>query len=298
MAGRTRTRHVERSAVSAFVPVVAMAPFTVLALAVFWLPLRFAIGVPFWSVLAVFTAVGGLLFIRLFQVSVLTPLLGAREPTPLEAARISPAWAEIAQANHLDAGRFAVRILPSEELNAFACGGHLVVLTSFAAHELTDEELRGVLAHELSHHLGLHTVAITIGHWLSVPVVLLARVGFYLENVAHAAADSFGRRSALIETIGQVTAVIVRGVSWVFTAALRAGDALGNFVGHESEHDADARAVAMGYGPQLAGALRRVQASGRGGRAVGWRARLAASHPSARLRIARIEAFGRARSSF
>ena len=106
-----------------------------------------------------------------------------------------PLWAQIAQANGLPASRYVVRVLPTEELNAFACGGHLVLVTSFAVHELTQSQLRGVLAHELSHHLGLHTVAITIGHWLSAPVVLLARIGFYFENVAQAAAESFGRRS-------------------------------------------------------------------------------------------------------
>ena len=48
-----------------------------------------------------------------------------------------------------------------------------------------------MLAHELSHHLGLHTAALTLGHWLSLPVVLLARFGFFLQNVARAATDSF-----------------------------------------------------------------------------------------------------------
>ena len=80
-----------------------------------------------------------------------------------------------------------VAIYPGDELNAFACGGHLVVVTSFAIEELTARELSGVLAHELSHHLGLHTVALTLGHWLSLPVLLLARVGFFLQNVARAA---------------------------------------------------------------------------------------------------------------
>jgi hypothetical protein len=46
----------------------------------------------------------------------------------------------------------------------------------------------------------------------------------------------------------------------------------------------------MGFGRELAGALRHVLASGTGARPVGWRARLAASHPPARTRVARIEA--------
>jgi len=55
---------------------------------------------------------------------------------------------------------------------------------------LRHDELTGVLAHELSHHLGLHTVALTVQHWLTVPAMLLARIGFFLQNVAQAAAAS------------------------------------------------------------------------------------------------------------
>ena len=297
MTRQRGARRVERSAVWAFVPVLAMTPFTLLALAVFWLPLWAITDLRYRVVVAVFAAVGLLLFVRPFQVSVLTPLLGARRPTPDEAARIEPIWEEIAQANSLEAHRYVVRVLPSDEVNAFACGGHLVVLTSFATQELTRAELSGVLAHELSHHLGLHTLAITIGHWMSVPVVMLARIGFYLENVARAVAGSFGRSSPLIETVGSIAAAIIGGISRVFTAGLRSGDALANHVGHESEYEADQRAVDMGYGTELASALQRVHTSGYGERAIGWRARLAASHPSARTRIARIGALQRSRGT-
>jgi Zn-dependent protease with chaperone function len=234
-----------------------------------------------------------LLFVRPFQAFVLTPILGARRPNAAESDRIEPIWAEIAQANNLPPSRYVIRILPSEELNAFACGGHLLVVTSFAAEELSPAQLRGGLAHELSHHLGLHTIAITIGHWMSAPVVFLARIGFFLENVAHAAVGSFGRRSPAIRLLGNGAAAVINAVSWIFTSALRAGDTLANVVGHSSEFEADKRAVSMGFGPELASALRHVLATGAGGRPIGWRARLAASHPAARTRVARIQALQR-----
>jgi len=290
MARFSGTRNVERSAISAFVPVVAMVPFSLLALAVLWLPFRLVIDVPYWTSVAVFVAVGLTLFIRPVQALVLTPILGARRPTEIEAETITELWRSIAQANDLPPDRYVLRVLPSEELNAFACGGHLVVVTTYAVEEMSEPQLRGVLAHELSHHLGLHTVAITIGHWLSAPVVLLARIGFFLENVAHAAGASFGRRSPVIATAGTVAATMISMVSWVFTAGIRASDSLANVVGHGSEFEADQRAVRMGFGRELASALRHVLASGAAARPIGWRARLAASHPPARTRVARIEA--------
>lgn len=281
-------RRVERSALYAFVPVVAMTPFSLLALVLIWLPISPWVSL-LWILLG-FAATGPLLFVRPFQIRVLTPILGARRPTADEDAAIAPLWSEIVRAAGLTDDHYVVRILPSEELNAFACGGHLVVVTSFAVDELTTPELQGVLAHEVSHHLGLHTVAITIGHWLSTPVVLLARIGVFLENVAIAAQRSYGKDSPAIDGITNLAAVIIRALSWIFTAAIRASVALGNLVGHGSEFDADQRAVRMGFGRELASALRRVLAAQPTPRPVGWRARMASSHPSPRTRVARIEA--------
>lgn len=267
-----------------------MVPFTLLALFVMWLPIGLTTPVSFVWVLIGFAALGPLLFIRPFQISVLTPLLGARRPTDDEAAAIEPLWNEIAQANDLAPDRYVVRMLDSDELNAFACGGNLVVVTTFSIERLPRAELQGVLAHELSHHLGLHTVSITIGHWLSAPILLLARIGFFMENVALAATRSFGERSPLVDAAGTVAVSLIRGVSWVFTVGIRTADALANIVGHEAEFEADRRAVAMGFGRELATALRRVLATSHESRPVGWRARVAASHPPARTRVARIEA--------
>ncbi len=293
MSSPRHRRHVERSALWAFVPVAATLPFALLALVVIWFPVRLVTEMPFVWVLIGFAATGPLLFVRRFQIWVLTPVIGARQPTQAEQFAIEPLWHAIVRTNGLPDDHYVVRILPSDELNAFACGGHLVVVTSFAVDELTTQELQGVLAHELSHHLGLHTVAITIGHWLSTPVVLLARIGVFLENVAIAARRSYGRDSPLIGMVTNATAAVIRAVSWVFTAGVRASAALGNLVGHQSEFDADQRAVRMGFGRELSGALRRVLAAGHHPRPVGWRERIAASHPPARTRVARIEALMR-----
>ena len=90
--------------------------------------------------------------------------------------------------------------------------------------------------------------------------------------------------------LGQLVAGLLNVLSLPFVAALYAADALGNVVAHRSEFQADRRVVRMGYGRNLSHALRRVIAVGGGHRPVGWRARLAASHPPARTRVARIDA--------
>jgi Zn-dependent protease with chaperone function len=289
-SGRPRTRRVERSALTALLPVVVIVPVWLIAMLIVWLPLRFVFGLPFWIVPAIWLALAGLLFVPGIQIALLGRFLGTRPPSEDELAVIAPIWRDLAAKANLPQYRYAVRVLDSDELNAFACGGHLVVVTSFAIEELTTRELSGVLAHELSHHLGLHTAALTLGHWLSLPVLLLARIGFFLQNVARAATDAFVSHSAALTALGRLLAALLTAVSWVFLAALYASDAMSNTVGRGAEFEADRRAVRMGYGKPLADALREVIRLGGGVRPIGWRARLATSHPPARTRVARIEA--------
>jgi Zn-dependent protease with chaperone function len=250
------------------------------------------VGLSLW-----YLAGGLLLFLRPVQVWILAPLLGARRPTRHERATLDIAWRSVLQANRLPLRRFVITVLPIDELNAFACGGHLVVVTSYAIDTLPRDELSGVLAHELSHHLGSHTLALTIGHWLSLPVFALARIGFFLQNVATAATRTFARRSSSLTALGQLASAILMAISWIFLSGLLLSNLIANVVGRNAEMQADRRAVTMGFGKPLASALRRVINDRRGERPTTLRERLAATHPPARTRVAQIEALLRARRS-
>lgn len=284
------SRQIDRSAVAALVPVLVLVPFWLAALVLLWLPFRFVAGTPYWVFPVSWLAIGCTLFIPFVQTALLAPTLSARQPTGWEYERVAPVWNHVAATAGFSPRRYTLRVIDSDELNAFACGGHLVIVTSFAIDELRQRELAGVLAHELSHHMGFHTVALTIGHWLSVPVVALARVGFWLQNVARAASRSYGRQSPVAAVLGDALAYLLQGLSWFFLAALYASDAAANAVARQSEFEADQRAVRLGYGQELIAALRAVIRYGGGGRPIGWRARLTTGHPPARTRVARIDA--------
>ncbi len=286
-------RRVESSAVAALVPVLVVLPVSLAALAVVWLGVRLL-----WDVSYTWFAVGYLagavlLFVRPVQVGVLTRLLGARRPTREERVRLDTAWRSVLQAAHLPRHRYVLAVLPADELNAFACGGHLVVVTSLAVETLPRDELAGVLAHELAHHLGFHTVALTIAQWLSVPVLLLARIGFSLQAVASAATHSYAQHSAALTAVGRLVSALLTAVSWIFLSGLLVANAAGNLAGRGAEFQADRRAVQLGFGPQLSNALRRVVALGGGERPRTLREHLAATHPPARTRVAKIEAMRR-----
>lgn len=283
-------RNLDSSAATAVAPILAAVPAWLLAVYVIWLPARLAWDVSYTVFALTWFAAVVLLFLRPVQVWVLAPLLGARHPSRQQMAALAPAWRAVLQAVDLPARRYVLAVLPSNELNAFACGGHLVVVTSYAIETLPRDELSGVLAHELSHHLGLHTVALTVVQWLTIPVLVLARIGFFLLNVATAATSSFGRQSPALTFVGRLVATLLTVVSSVFLVGLVGTTALSNRVGRASELQADERVVEMGFGRPLANALRRVMAEGGGGRATTLRERLDATHPPARTRVARIDA--------
>lgn len=287
--GRNQRRF-DGHAAAAFLPLVALFPaWLVSVAAIWWVTSRL-----WWSpfplfALTVFVA-GAALFLRPVQRVVLTRLLGARSPTRAENDSLQRAWRVVAQANHIPPGRFVLAVVDSDDLNAFASGGHLVIVSSWAVANLDHERLCGVLAHELSHHLGMHTVALTIGQWLALPVVLLAQVGFVLQNVADAAAGSFGARSKWGDAFGRSVAGLLTIVSWGFLAVIHASQLIGNAVGKGAEFRADESVVTMGFGRELRDALRLVIERGLGERHDNWRDRLLTAHPPARTRVVRIDA--------
>lgn len=274
---------------------LSLLPACLLALTVIWLPLQIWWNVALWQFILGYLACGLLLFVRPFQRLVLTRLLGARRPTPDEREILEPIWTQVTQSVHVPSRHFVLAVIDANELNAFASGGHLVAVTSYAIEVLPDRELAGVLAHELSHHLGMHTIALTVAQWLSLPVVMLARIGFLLQNIARAATDSFVRGSSSFTFLGRVVSGVLNAAAWVFLSAIVGSNALGNLVGRSAEFQADRRVIQMGFGPHLAAALRRYVASGYAERPITWRDRAFASHPPALTRVARIEALTRAR---
>lgn len=292
MASRNgaRSRTVDSAALTAFAPVIALVPAWAVAIAVFWwisLPLHNS-SYGFFALIAFLSGV--VLFLKPTQKLILQRLLGARKPTREERDRIQRAWLVVAQANRIPANTFVLAVADADDVNAFACGGHLMVVSSFALQELTHEELVGVLAHELSHHLGSHTVALTFGQWLSIPIIVLAQVGFALQNVAHAASRTIEKKSSTLALLGKTFAYTLTAISWVFRAVLMLAQAIANVVGKGAEFKADMNAVDMGFGRELSSALRRVIAHGHGERPSNWRDRIVTAHPPARTRLARIDA--------
>lgn len=181
---RQRRNSVESSAFSAVIPVIALLPAWIVSTSFFWWCFSFIFSVNFFVFHCVVGLGAGLMFFLPAQRLFVVRLLGTRTPNAHEIERLAPLIKIVAQSARLHTPRFIVAIDESSDINAFACGGHILVVSSYAVQHLSDAELTGVVAHEMSHHLGAHTVALSIGQWLSLPIIACARLGFFLQGTA------------------------------------------------------------------------------------------------------------------
>jgi Zn-dependent protease with chaperone function len=232
---------------------------------------------------------GVVLFSRPVQRIVFARMLGARPPTSHELLALQPAWSIVSQANHFSPNRFVLAVVDSNETNAFACGGHLLVVSSYAIEHLRRDQLTGVLAHELSHHMGGHTVALTISQWMSLPVIGLARLGFWVRNYAQRATSKFTEQYIVARFFVQALATLLTAISYLLLSGFKAAQALNSKVGRASEYRADARAAQMGFGNELISALRNVDKH-EIQKGMRLRPMLSTStHPPAGTRVAKLE---------
>ena len=108
---------------------------------------------------------------------------GAREVTPAEAPQLHGIIDRICALADMPKPRVA--IAQSNMPNAFATGRNsksaVVVVTTGLTSRLNDQELEGVLAHELSHVAHKDVVVMTVASFLGIVAALLVRFAFYGE---------------------------------------------------------------------------------------------------------------------
>lgn len=88
--------------------------------------------------------------------------------TQKEKERLLPLFEEVyEQAQEVDENlskNIGLYIQDSMEINAFAFGRHTVVITKGSMELLNDDEIKGLLAHELGHHSHYDTMALLFAY--------------------------------------------------------------------------------------------------------------------------------------
>lgn len=183
----------------------------------------------------------------------------------------------------------------SDEPNAFATGRKTVCVTK-GLLTYSDEQIKGVLAHEFGHlaHKDTDTIlVVSVGNLIVTGIFIVFRV---LANITMIFAEFL--TNIFAEGIGGVFASLMmhfgRIISDIILALLmRAWTQLGVWLcmysSRKNEFEADAYAARCGYAEPLCQVL---ESFGTGGKAKGLFAALASSHPDTEKRIASIRGLG------
>jgi Zn-dependent protease with chaperone function len=286
--------------VAAFLPVAGacLLPPALMLRQTTGLPLR--ISYALWCTSAAFY---GLRPVQLAFARLLWPI---RRPTPAERSRLDRVWGRVVAHAEVSGRRFRIMVVDLADVNAHSIGRDLICVTDGALCELDDRELAGVLAHELGHHLRIHTSTAALLVWVLLPLQGMALLGALISEPCAALA----RRLAAAGPDHRARAAGARGsyrvcaaVRAVFAAPGSVAFAAKNAVGRSAEYRVDAFAVDVGLGAELLSALRwfaasgiedapvRPRRAGRSGRARHAAARVPRpTHPPLDRRMARIAA--------
>jgi len=171
---------------------------------------------------------GGTAYISLFYSDkIALAAAGAREVTPQQEPRLHAIVDRLCALADMDKPRVA--IAPTHMMNAFATGRNsknsvLCVTTGMLKDEvqggLTNEELEGVLAHELSHVAHKDVQVMTIASLLAIVAGLLVRFAFYSELFGGGRRGGNNNQAALLIPLIMLVSAVVYAVSFLLIRML------------------------------------------------------------------------------
>jgi heat shock protein HtpX len=167
---------------------------------------------------------GGSAWISLFYSDkIALAAAGAREVTPQQAPELHAIVDRLCALADMDKPRVA--IAPTRMMNAFATGRNsknsvLCVTEGIIDGRLTNEELEGVLAHELSHVAHKDVQVMTIASLLAIVAGLLVRFAFYSEIFGGGRRGGNNNQAALLIPLIMLVSVIVYAISFLLIRTL------------------------------------------------------------------------------
>jgi len=167
---------------------------------------------------------GGMAFASLFYSDkIALATAGAREVTPQQEPRLHGIVDRLCALADMDKPRVA--IAPTRMMNAFATGRNsknsvLCVTEGIMDGRLTDEELEGVLAHELSHVAHKDVQVMTIASLLAIVAGLLVRFAFYSEIFGGGRRGGNNSQAALLIPLIMLVSAVVYAVSFLLIRTL------------------------------------------------------------------------------
>ena len=229
------------------VTVVCLSPFAAIAGEI--LPGDFITWIVVYFAGLVVVLIPGLGFLQIWLIA-----RGSRLPTSEELDRLTPAWEDVlSRVGKGSNRRYQLRVLDDPyNLNAFAGGGCVVMITTRSLWYLPEDQLRAVLAHELGHHAGMHPVVLLAQAWMYRPIAAFAWLTATVHNLLARISQSI---TSPIFFLVALLIFALRMLLYILGMIVRIADLILLFFGRRAEYRADGMAVSLGYGNSLIAAL-------------------------------------------
>ena len=167
--------------------------------------------------------------------------------------------------------------------NAFALGRGTIAVSKGALEIMTQDELRGILAHELGHLTHYDTfipLTLIVGNVTMFIFMLVGKFALLIGKITESIIGNRGL-TTILEFLGKGIYAIFVGI---FTLIIMA-------INRQAEYWADEFAVKIGYGTELVNALYKLNNIGYADNLITIIDRLKSSHPMITQRIAKLESF-------
>jgi len=193
-------------------------------------------------------------------------------------------YAKVREANPAISGKVQLFLNNDQVPNAFATGRRTICLTK-GFLGLTDDQIRGTLAHEFAHLTHKDTdliLLVTVGNCIMSAFFIVLRAAFYLGSVLSSVAS---------RSVGSLIGGLLIDTLLVFVMGLwtKLGTLLVMHSSRQGEYLADEFAFRHGYGEGLASAL---DTMAQGPSPKGLWAHLLSSHPETDARIGKLQDLG------
>jgi len=202
-----------------------------------------------------------------------------------EKERLLPLFKEVYEgaikANPNLSRKIKLYITEDMDINAFAFGKKTMVLTRGSVELLSDESIKGLIAHEFGHFSHWHTQALLLSIVGNLPMMLILKQLFGLKN--HITKEE-AKESTIMRAF--------RGLYHIIYFFFKGIDLVGELIllrsSRRHEYQADDFASNCGYGAELAEVLTEIHNVSMG-RKPSLKERLFSTHPQITLRIERLE---------